>query len=312
MSEDSTTPQRVALTGASGFLGGALRASLTDAGHEVLTFVRGEADGPDQRSWDPAQGELDPADLEGVDVVVNLSGAGIADKRWSPERKRLVLRSRVDSTTTIARVLAAGAGPTRLVSGSAIGFYGDRGDELLTEDSDVGDGFLSEVVRAWEEATRPAEDAGVSVAHARTGVVLAPGGGAIAPMLLLGRLGLGGPLGGGLIGGGQQWMPWITRPDWVGTVRLLVEQPEITGPVNVVGPEPARQRDIAAAIGRVLGRPAVLPAPTVAIRLALGEMADVILSSDRVLPQRLVEAGFTWEHDDLEQALRWVVDSSDD
>lgn len=305
MSDPVSTPRRVALTGASGFLGGALRASLTDAGHEVRVLVRREPSGDHERRWDPAAGELDPADLADVDVVVNLSGAGIADKRWSPDRKRELLRSRVDATTTIARVLAAGAGPTRLVNGSAIGYWGDRGDEVLTDRSPPGGGFLAEVVRAWEEAARPAQDAGLSVAFVRTGIVLAPGGGAMGPMLAVGRLGLGGPLGSG-----RQWMPWITRPDWAEAVRLLVESSDVDGPVAVVGPEPSRQRDLAREIGRALHRPAVLPAPTPAIRLLLGEMSQDILGSTRVLPERLRDAGFTWQHPHLGEAVRWVVEEA--
>lgn len=300
-----TAPQRVALTGASGFLGGALRSSLTDAGHDVVVLVRREPSGPGERRWDPAEGELDPAHLDGVDTVVNLSGAGIADQRWTPERKREILRSRVDATATLARVLAAGAGPTRLVNGSAVGYWGDRGDEVLTDRSAPGDGFLAEVVRAWEEAARPAQEAGLSVAFVRTGIVLAPGGGAMAPMLRLGRLGLGGPLGDG-----RQWMPWITRHDWAEAVRLLVESPDVDGPVAVAGPQPARQRDLARAIGRALHRPAVLPAPTPAIRLVLGEMSQDILASTRVLPERLRDAGFAWRHGDLDDAVRWVVDQA--
>lgn len=298
--------QRVALTGASGFLGGALSSSLAAAGHEVVTFVRRTPEGPQQRGWDPASGTLDPADLADVDVVVNLSGAGIADERWSPGRKREILRSRVDATRTLALALAEGAGPTRLVNGSAIGWYGDRGDELLTEDSLPGEGFLPEVVRAWEEAAGPAVAAGISTAFARTGIVLAPGGGAMGPMLTVGRLGLGGPLGDG-----KQWMPWITREDWCRALVLLVERPDLTGPVDVVGPAPARQQDIAREIGRALGRPAVLPAPSLALRLLLGEMSADLLASTRVLPERLRAAGFRWQQPDLATAIRWVLDEDE-
>lgn len=303
------TAQRVALTGASGLLGGALSASLADQGHEVITFVRREPSADSERRWDPAAGDIDVADLAGVDTVINLSGAGIADRRWSPERKREILSSRVQATTTMARALAAGVGqdgPRRLINASAVGFYGDRGDEVLTESSTGGDGFLAEVVTAWESAAKDAVDAGVAVAFSRTGIVLAPGGGAMEPMLKVGRFGLGGPLGSG-----RQWMPWITGRDWTRAIGLLVDEPTIVGAVNVVGPAPARQRDIASAIGRQLRRPAFLPAPTPALRVILGEMATDILASTRAEARILDDAGFDYEHATLEDAVAWVIAQDD-
>ncbi len=298
--------QRVAVAGSSGLIGSALSASLQARGDEVLRLVRRPVQAEDEVRWDPDRGLLDPAALRDVDAVVNVAGAGVGDHRWTPSYKRELLRSRVDPTRTLAEAMAAlageGRGPRRLVNGSAIGAYGDRGDEVLTEDSAPGDGFLAEVVRGWEGATGPAEAAGVSVAHARTGIVLAPDGGAMEPVLRLARLGLGGPLGRG-----RQWWPWITLVDEVAALLFLVDHGEVRGPVNLTAPSPERQRDVARELGHLLHRPAVLPAPTPALRVVLGEFAQDILSSARVLPRRLTEHGFTFAHPDLPSALHWLL-----
>jgi uncharacterized protein (TIGR01777 family) len=294
--------QRVAITGASGLIGGALSSSLREGGHDVVHLVRREPSAEHERQWDPSGGSLRPEVLADVDTVVHLAGAGVGDQRWTPEYKALIHSSRVDGTDLVARAIADGAGPTRLVSASAIGIYGDRGDEVLTEASAEAVTFLANVVRDWEAATTPAKDAGVPVAHARTGIVLSTKGGALTPMLRLGRLGLGGPLGSG-----RQWMPWITLADTIAAYTRLVEDASITGPVNLTAPHPVRQRDLARGLGRALHRPAVLPAPRAAMRLVLGEFADEALASARVLPQRLLDEGFEHAHPRLDDALAHLL-----
>ena len=297
-----TTRQRVAVAGSSGLIGGALSSSLREGGHDVVHLVRREPAAGHERRWDPSRGRLDPAVLGDVDTVVHLGGAGIGDRRWTPGYKRLLRHSRIESTDLLARTIAGGAGPMRLVTASAVGYYGDRGDEVLTEASSGADDFLSRLVRDWDAAADPARTADVPVAHARTGIVLSTKGGALTPMLRVGRLGLGGPLGSG-----RQWLPWITLADVVAAYTRLVEDPAITGPVNLTTPHPVRQRELARAIGQRLHRPAVLPAPRPAIRLALGEFAGAALASQRVLPRRLQEVGFAHRHATLEQALSHLL-----
>lgn len=293
---------RVAVTGSSGLIGTALVAALRQRGDEVVRLVRRVPEAPDEVRWDPASRHLDPAVLDGVDAVVNLAGAGVGDKRWTPAYKHEILASRTDSTSAVASAVAAADHPVRLVSGSAVGFYGDRGDEPLTEASPAGTGFLADVVLAWEAAAAPAVEAGASVAFVRTGIVLSQEGGALSPVLRLARLGLGGPLGSG-----RQFWPWITLVDEVGALLHLVDHPEVTGPVNLSAPAPARQKDVAAELGRALHRPAVLPAPSPAIRLVLGEFAGEILGGQRVVGEALGASGYRFEHPDLATAVRWVL-----
>ena len=293
--------QRVVVAGSSGLIGVALCAALREQDREVVRLVRRAPSGPDEVRWDPTSRQLDPGVLDGVDAVVNLAGAGVGDRRWTPAYKRTLVDSRTDTTYAIAAAVAQTGRPVRLVNGSAVGFYGDRGDEVLTEDSPAGQGFLAELVRAWEGSARIAEEAGASVAYARTGLVLDPGGGAAAPLLRLGRFGLAGPLGSG-----RQWWGWITLADEVRALSHLLDS-GLTGPVNLTGPAPARQKDVAAAIGRALHRPAVLPAPAVALRVALGEFAGDVMSSQRALSERLLADGFSYEHRDLDAAARWLV-----
>ncbi len=298
--------KRVAVTGSSGLIGGALRRRLTERGDTVLRVVRRAPEGPDEVRWDPSRGELDPDALGDVDAVVNLAGVGIGDKRWSDEHKREVERSRTDATGTVARALVAVQERTgrqvRLVNASAVGFYGDRGDEILTERSPAGADFLSGVVARWEEAAAPAVEAGLPVAFARTGLVMTTDGGAFAPLLLLGKLGLGGPMAGG-----REWWPWITLVDEVSALLHLIDNVDVTGPVNLVAPAPARQKDIAAELGRALHRPALVPAPRFALRLVVGEFADSIVASQRLDPEVLTRHGFVFEHGDLPGAVRWLV-----
>jgi uncharacterized protein (TIGR01777 family) len=297
-------PQRVAITGSSGLIGGALSAFLTARGDEVVHLVRRPARNAAEVAWNPADRHLDPGSLDDVDAVVNLAGAGVGDHRWTPSYKQQILASRVDATYTVASALAERGGTARLVSASAVGYYGDRGDEVLTEESGPGEGYFPEVVAAWEAAADPARDAGIPVAHVRSGIVLSGRGGALEPMLRLGRLGLGGPLGSG-----RQYMPWITLRDEVAAIAFLVDHPEITGPVNLTGPEPSPQREIAAELGRQLHRPAFLPAPGFAIRTVLGEFAQDVLASLRVVPNRLVAQGFVHQDATLEQAIAWALGS---
>ena len=295
----------VLLTGSSGLIGRALAEQFRRQSHSVIRLVRGaQAGSGDRRSWDPAAGRLDAVAFEGVDVVIHLAGENIAAGRWTSARKAVIRASRVAGTRLLCQTLARSAArPKTLISASAVGWYGDRGDEELDEQSGPGAGFLAELCRDWEAATGPAIEAGVRTVCFRTGVVLSAAGGALAKMLPLFRLGLGGQLGSG-----RQYMSWITLDDLVRAVAFLVDRPEIAGPVNLVGPNPATNRQFTKSLGRVLRRPTLLPAPGFALRWALGEMADaLLLSSARVYPRRLQAAGFAFEHADLDAALRRVL-----
>jgi uncharacterized protein (TIGR01777 family) len=294
--------QRVAISGASGLIGSALSSYLVARGDDVRHLVRREARTGSEVSWDPANRWLDPAALDGVDAVVHLAGAGIGDRRWSPRQKQDVLASRTDGTTTIATAVAAHGDRVRLVSGSAIGWYGNRGDEILTEHSPEGTGFVAEVAQAWEASTAPASAAGAPVAMSRTGLVMSRTGGAFEPLVRLGRLGLAGPLGSG-----RQWWAWVTLDDVVRALVHLVDRRDITGPVNVVGPEPLRQKELVEEIGRQLGRPTVLPAPAFALRAVLGEFSGEVTGSRRVVPTRLRESGFDWVHGTISSAVATLV-----
>jgi hypothetical protein len=298
--------KRVAIGGSSGYMGGALRRHLVERGDEVVRLVRHEPRSTDEMQWDPASGQLDPGVLAEVDAVVNLGGAGLGDHRWTADYKRVILASRLDTTTTLAQAVAAerrrSGRKVRMVSASAVGYYGDRGDEVLTENSQPGRDFLASVVTKWERATEPASEAGAPVATIRTGLVMGPGGGAFGPILRLARLGLGGPLGNG-----KQWWPWISLLDGVRAISHLIDQPDLTGPFNLAAPGEARQGQIARSIGEVLGRPALLPAPEFALRLVVGGFAEGIVASQRVRPERLVDSGFQFAHPDVQSAIRWTV-----
>lgn len=297
-------PQRVAVTGSSGLIGGALCAFLAARGDEVVRVVRRPARSGEEVSWDPAARRLDPEDLRGVDAVVHLAGAGPGDRRWDARYQQEILASRVDGTTTVATVLADLGQPVRLVSQSAIGYYGDRGEELLTEDSAPGEGFMPEVVQAWEAAADPARDAGLAVVHPRTALVMTARGGALERMAKLARFGINGPLGSG-----RQWWSWISLRDEVAALAHLVDHPEVVGAVNLAAPAPARQVEVARAVGRAMHRPAVLPAPGFGVRIVLGGFADEVLTSKRVSAQRLVDTGFTHHDSDLEDVVRAEVGS---
>jgi hypothetical protein len=293
--------QRVAISGASGTIGSALSSYLVARGDDVHHLVRRDARTGSEISWDPAQRRLDPESLDGVDVVVHLAAAGAADHRWSPSYKQEILASRTDGTATVAAAVAAHGDRIRLVSASAIGWYGtDRGDEILTEQSPEGAGFLAEVAQAWEASTAAASIVGAPVAMSRTGLVMSQR--AFDPLVRLGRLGLAGPLASG-----RQWWAWITLDDVIRALAFLVDRRDIVGPVNVVGPEPLHQKQVADEIGRQLGRPSVVPAPGFALRAVLGDFAGEVTGSRRVVPTRLRENGFEWVHDSISSAVATVL-----
>lgn len=295
----------VAVSGASGLIGAALVRRLATTGHRVSALVR-RAPGPGEIGWDPEGGRLDPNDLEGIDAVVHLAGESVG-ARWTAGRKGRIRNSRVRGTLLLSQAIAGTSKrPAVLVSASAIGIYGSRGDEVLDEDSLLGDArhdFLAAVGQEWERAADPARAAGIRVVHPRFGVVLSPNGGALGKMLLPFRLGLGGRLGGG-----SQWMSWISIDDAINAVLHLLGTDTLLGPVNVTAPEPLRNRDFTRTLGRVLSRPTPFPVPSAALRMALGEMADgTLLSSARVEPRRLLASAFRFTHPDLESALRHVL-----
>jgi uncharacterized protein len=293
---------QVAITGASGLIGTALARSLRGDGHAVRPLVRRPSDDPGAIRWDPAAGTIDAAALEGVDAVVHLAGAGIGDKRWTAARKREILESRTRGTGLVARAVADLDQPPRvLVSASGVHYYGDRGDEVLTEDSTPGDGFLAGVVQAWEAAAQPAVEAGIRTVHPRSGVVLAGHGGMLAKLVPLFRFYLGGR-----VGSGRQWMSWINLDDEVAALRFLIDDESVAGPVNLVAPHPVTNAQLTEALGRVLGRPTVVPVPAFGPRLVVGRaMADELLfGSLRATPQVLTETGFSFSHHEIDAGLR--------
>ena len=290
---------KVAITGSSGLIGTALKGALRGAGHTPVPVVRSDP-GPGEIVWDPARGELDADRLLGIDAAVNLAGAGIGDKRWNEQRKRLILRSRTTSTDLIASTLARlDGGPRVLLSASGVDYYGDRGDEILTEASSPGSGFLPEVCIAWEDAARPAVDAGIRTVFLRTGIVQSAEGGALAKTLLPFRLGLGGRLGSG-----DQWWSWISIDDQVGAILHLLDS-DVSGPVNMTAPNPVRNREYTKALGRALHRPTVVPIPDFGPKLLLGsELAETLLNqSKRVVPRVLSASGYRFRHETIEECL---------
>ncbi len=300
---------QIAITGASGFIGGALDAYLTTAGHTVRRIGRSAPrPGSTDIRWDPARGILDPAALVGVDAVVHLAGENVG-QRWTPEVKRRILESRVQGTGLLARTLAAlDRKPAVLVSASGVGIYGDRGDETLHERSTLGSDFLADVSKQWEGAADPARAAGIRVVHPRTGVVLSPDGGALERLLLPFRMGVGGP-----IGSGKQWMSWITRDDLLAVIEWCIFRDGLDGAVNAVAPTPVTNAEFVRTLGAVLHRPALLPVPGLALRLLFGDMADAtILASQRVQPSRLQASGFAFRHRTLHPALAFVLGATSD
>jgi uncharacterized protein (TIGR01777 family) len=295
----------VAISGAGGFIGSALRHFLTSGGHRVLRMVRrrdqvGEGD----VFWDWRSGEIDRQALARADAVVHLAGEPLIGLRWTSDKKREIIESRVKGTELIARTMAElHDGPRTLVSASGVGYYGDRGDEILTEESASGRGFLAEVCRAWEEATLRAERSGVRVVRIRTGFVLSPSGGALGNLLLPFKLGMGGRLGSG-----RQYLPWIDLDDEVGLIHHALMNVGVRGPVNMTAPHPVPQASFATVLGRVLGRPTLVPVPSLAIKALVGEMGEeTLLSGQRARPARALETGYRFLYEDLEPCLRFQL-----
>ncbi|MFI8523200.1 TIGR01777 family oxidoreductase [Promicromonospora sukumoe] len=326
----------VAVAGSHGFIGSALVADLVARGHGVRRLVRrgtgsggtGSGDGKGPRGtsssddgalranpthaatdppgvrqvlWDPRTGELAPAALEGADAVVNLAGAGVGDHRWTPAYRQKLLGSRTTTTSLLARTIARLDDPPVLVNASGTGAYGNRGDEVLTEASERGDDFLAQLVKAWENATAPAADAGARVVWLRSGIVLGASGGALGRLLPLLRLGVGGPLGSG-----RQWWSWITLVDELAVIRHVIGA-DVRGPVNAVAPEPTTNRELTRALAKALHRPAALTVPRFALRIAVGQLAADLVASQRVVPAVLSRTGFAWTHAAPEEAARWVA-----
>ncbi len=294
----------IAITGSTGLIGRALGPHLEAAGHRVVPVVRSGGAAGDVIRWDPAAGTIEATAFEGIDAVVHLAGEPIGAKRWNDEVKRAIRDSRVDGTALLSATLAGlDTPPTTFLSGSAIGIYGDRGDERLTEASSHGDGFLAGVTVEWEAATAPAEAAGIRVAHLRTGIVLSPDGGALAKQLPLFKFGLGGKLGSG-----RQYWSWISLNDEVAMIDWLLHN-EVTGPVNLTAPEPVTNAEFTKALGSALGRPTFLPVPSFGPKLLLGgELADELLyTSARVLPEVATSAGYDFAHSTIDAAFAGLL-----
>jgi uncharacterized protein len=296
---------KILISGASGLVGTKLTAALRADGHTVAHLVRpGHALPPGNIPWDPAAKILDPAALEGADAIVHLSGASVGEGRWTPARKQVLRTSRIDTTRVLVAALARmQRKPRVLVCASACGIYGNRGDEILTESSTYGDGFLATLCREWEAAAKPAEQAGIRTVFARFGVVLSLEGGALARMLPPFKLCLGGRLGTG-----KQWMSWIAMEDALGILRAAIADERYAGAINVVAPNPVQNAEFTRVLSDMLHRPAIFPAPAFALRLALGEMADaLLLSSQRAHPDRVLAAGYAFRFNHIEPALRALV-----
>ena len=296
---------KIAITGASGLIGSALIPALRDDGHEVLRFVRHLPRAVDEVRWDPARASaagIDPHALDGVDAVIHLAGAGVGDRRWTDAYKRVILESRTRGTATIAEAIAAmERKPQVLISASAIGFYGDTGDREVDESAPPGEGFLADVVVAWEAAADAARDAGVRVVHPRTGLVVSSKGGAWGRILPLFKLGVGG-----VLGSGRQYWSFISMPDQISAVRYLLTS-DMAGAVNLTAPHPATNAEVTKAMGAALKRPTLLPVPSVALKVALGEFSSEALGSARVLPTRLTSAGFTFRHPTIQSCMADLV-----
>lgn len=295
---------KVLITGSTGLIGSALVPFLTAGGHEVTRLVRSEPrEGGSEFQWDPDAGEIDPGAFAGTDAVVHLAGENISG-RWTEAKKARILESRVGGTRTVAQALAGLSEPPKvLVGSSAVGYYGDRGDEVLAEESSSGSLFLSEVCRQWEAATEPAAKKGIRVVNLRTAPVLTPAGGPLAQLLTPFRLGLGG-----VVGSGRQYFPWITIDDLIGAIHHALITDSVRGPVNAAAPQQVTNHEFTKTLGRVLGRPTLFPLPAFAARLAFGEVADeLLLASQRVEPVRLLASGYRFRFSDLEAALRHLL-----
>lgn len=296
---------KIAISAASGLIGSALAADLASSGHVVIRLVRSAPRSADELAWDPLAdaGGLDPAALSGVDAVVHLSGAPVADKRWTDARKAELRSSRITSTRALVAAMAtADPAPDVLICGSAVGFYGETGDQVVDESSPSGTGFLADLVRDWESAADGAERSGTRVVNIRSGLVLAASGGLLGRLMLPFKFGLGAK-----IGPGSQYMSWISLTDEVRAIEFLLEADDLEGPVNLTAPEPVTNAEFTRALARALHRPALLRLPGAVLNGALGEVASELLGSARVVPTRLLEAGFTFRTPDIDTALASVL-----
>ncbi len=293
-----STPQRIAITGASGLIGSALVGHLKSEGHTVQRLVRRTPVSPDEIQWDPKTGYVDLDALRGVDAIIHLAGAGVGDKRWNKKYKAEILNSRLMGTTTIANAVTE-LQPDVFISASAIGWYGESGNRAVVESDKCGDDFLAAVCREWEAAADLAQN--TRTVKIRTGLVLDPTGGALGKMLPLFRFGLGGKMGNG-----KQWWSWITLHDLIRAITFLLEN-EISGPVNLTAPNPVTNQEFTSALARAMHRPALFPAPAIALKIALGGFSSEILGSKKVVPSALTEAGFEWDYPHITNALTALV-----
>jgi uncharacterized protein (TIGR01777 family) len=294
---------KILVSGSHGLVGKALTISLVNSGHDIVSLVRQSAN-DSEIEWHPNHGKINLQQLEGFDVIVNLAGESIASGRWTEEKKKKIRESRVKGTELLSSALARlSLPPSTLINASAIGFYGSRGDELLTEKSAPGEGFLPEVCIEWEKATGQAEAKGIKTIHTRFGIILDEKGGALERMLTPFRMGVGGK-----VGNGKQWMSWIALDDVINALRFLIDEPGSGGPVNFTAPNPVTNADFTEALGNVLSRPTLFSVPAFAARLAFGEMADeLLLSSAKVEPERLKESGYQFKHPELSSALKAIL-----
>lgn len=295
---------RIAVTGASGLIGSALTESLRADGHDVIELVRRPPANSRQVEWDPMTGATDLGALAGTESIVHLAGAGVGDHRWTDSYKAEIRDSRVFGTASISRIAVELSTRPSLICGSAIGYYGDRGDEVLEESSQKGHGFLSDVVADWEAAADIARDAGTRVVHARTGLVASRKGGAWERMITVAKFGLAGKMGSG-----RQYWPFISLRDEVKALRFLIDNPSLAGPVNLVAPNPVTQKQAVKELAKQLHRPSIFPTPAIALRIVLGEFSSEVLTSHRVIPSRLKEAGFEWEDPTIEAATAAALQS---
>jgi len=296
---------KILVTGSTGLVGSAVVPFLTTGGHQVVRLMRGTSTTTaDQISWNPTQGTIEANKLEGIDAVVHLGGDNIAHGRWTDSKKQLIRDSRVQSTHLLAKTLASLSKPPRvLLSASAIGFYGDRGDEVMTEASSPGSSFLCNVCREWEEATAPAREAGIRVINLRIGVVLTPKGAALKKMLTPFKLGLGG-----VVGSGRQWWSWVALDDVLRAILFCLSNETVSGPVNCVAPECLTNRDFTKTLGRVIRRPTLFPMPAFIVKTIFGEMGEeLLLGSNRIAPNKLLQSGYQFAHPQLEPALRHLL-----
>lgn len=296
---------KILISGSSGLIGTALLDSFKERGHKITRLVRDESQmAEDTVLWDPEHRELKPEEFEGFDAVIHLAGENISSGRWTDKKKQKIRDSRVINTHMLAELLARLKKPPSLfISASAIGYYGDRGDEIMTESSSSGEGFLADVCQKWEEASNAARSAGIRVVNLRTGIVLSTKGGALSKMLVPFRLGLGG-----VVGSGKQYMSWISIDDHIGIILHIINTESLSGPVNAVSPNPVTNQRFTKTLGRVLKRPTLFPLPAFLARLILGEMADaLLLSSTRVVPVALQESGYSFLYPQLEPALKHLL-----